>query len=706
MSIEVRNENKIVKDIVVKELTCSDCAKHVFDALSGLPGVQNAQTIIAAQKVRVTFDPTKTTLTDLTTAIKKAGYTPEETAKREEQAEKSAGGGLAFANVLFFFVAAIALLGALAEQFGWLEGVLERVPSWVLALSALLGGWKVFANVVRATLKGKVISHTLMTVGVIASAATGLWTAALLIVFFMRFGDWLEDVTSERSRQALKELAGLQPQTARVVRNGKEMELPVEDVALQEIVFVKPGEKIPVDGTIIEGSAPIDEAPITGESFPKDKSVGDPVFAASIAQAGFIKIRTDKVGQDTTFAHIIKLVEEAESQQAPVQKFADKFTTYYLPSILLFALVTYFTTGRVSNAIAVLAVACACAITMATPVVVLASVGNAAKKGLLVKGGLALEQLAKIDTIVMDKTGTLTYGKPQLTDLVPVGEHQRDALLKLVASVESRSEHPLAVAIVAAAEKEGILVGEPEKFEVVPGQGVGGTVSGVNCIVGNRKLLGARNINVPDSAEQQAQSLEVGGKTVFFVAVDEKLAALVAVADQLRTEVIPALAELKRLGMRKFVMLTGDNSRVANAIANTLQVEFKAELMPEDKISAIRLLQQAGHKVMMIGDGVNDGPALAAADVGLAMGQTGSGVALEAADVALMRDDWSMVPTTIALGKRAARTIRQNLFFTGLYNLVGVAAAFAGLLPPSWAAAGQIIPDVMIMLNSARLSRD
>lgn len=706
MSTEVRNQNTVVKDIVVKELTCSDCAKHVFEAVSILDGVKNAQIILAAQKVRVTFDPSRASLTDVTTAIKKAGYTPEQITKDEVNSEKPPSAGLGFANVLFFAVAAIALIAALAEQFGWLEGVLDRVPPWVLVLAALAGGWKVFVNVVRATLKGKVISHTLMTVGVVASASAGLWTAALLLVFFMRFGDWLEDITSERSRQALKELAGLQPQTARVVRNGKEIEIAVEDVAPQDIVLVKPGEKIPVDGTIIEGSAPIDEAPITGESFPKDKTVGDVVFAASIAQAGFIKVRAEKVGQDTTFARIIQLVEDAESQQAPVQKFADKFTGYYLPAILLFALVTYVTTGEITNAIAVLAVACACAITMATPVVVLASVGSAARKGLLIKGGLALEQLAKIDTLVMDKTGTLTYGKPQLTDLISTSDHLRKELLKLVSSVESRSEHPLARAIVAAAKEEGITFSEPEKFEVIPGQGVLGTVSGVTCVVGNRKLFNTRSIVIPDSAEQQAQTMEQAGKTVFFVAVQESLAGLVAVADQLRPEVVPTLAELKRLGMQKIVMLTGDNARVANAIASTLKVEFEAELLPEDKIAAIRSLQQAGHKVMMIGDGVNDGPALAAADVGLAMGQTGSGVALEAADVVLMRDDWLMVPTTIELGKRAARTIRQNLFFTGLYNLIGVSAAFAGLLPPSWAAAGQIIPDVMIMLNSARLARN
>jgi Cd2+/Zn2+-exporting ATPase/Cu+-exporting ATPase len=662
--------------------------------------------IIAAQKVRITFDPSKTTLTDVTAAIKKAGYTPDQPVKDKDDAPKPTGSFLGFANVLFFAVAAIALIVALAEQFGWLEGLLERVPAWVLALTALLGGWKVFVNVVRSSLKGKVISHTLMTVGVIASASAGLWTAALLIVFFMRFGDWLEDVTSERSRQALKELTSLQPQTARVVRNGKEIEVALEDVAEQEIVLVKPGEKIPVDGTIIEGSAPIDEAPITGESFPKDKTVGDIVYAASITQAGFIKVRADKVGQDTTFAHIIRLVEEAESQQAPVQKFADKFTGYYLPAILLFALATFFATGKITNAIAVLAVACACAITMATPVVVLASVGNAARKGLLIKGGLALEQLAKIDALVMDKTGTVTYGKPQLTDLICTGELSRIELLELVASVESRSEHPLARAIITAAEKEKVTVSEPETFEVIPGHGVIGTTNGITCIIGNRRLLAAKNIHITDSAEEEAQSLEQTGKTVFFVTVNQNLAGLIAVADQLRPEVAHALAELKHLGIGKIVMLTGDNSRVANAIASELKVEFKAELLPEDKIAVIQSLQQAGHKVMMIGDGVNDGPALVAADVGLGMGKSGSGVALEAADVILMRDDWSMVPTTLALGKRAARTIRQNLFFTALYNLIGVSAAFVGLLPPTWAAAGQMIPDVIIMLNAARLTRD
>lgn len=706
MSTKPSIQGTVEEEIVVSELNCSDCASHIYDALNGLPGVLNVQTIVAAKKVRVVFEPHKTSVTDLTTAIKKAGYTPEQQAEQQESAQKTTTGGLAFANWLFFGVAVVAVLGALAEQFGWLEGVLERVPPWVLLLAVLAGGWKVFGNVVRATLKGKVISHTLMTVGVIASGAAGLWTAALLIVFFMRFGDWLEDVTSERSREALKELAGLQPLTARVLRDGKEVQVGVEDVMPNDIVAVKPGEKVPVDGTVIEGAAPVDEAPITGESFPKDKTVGDSVFAATIVHSGFLKIRADKVGKDTTFSRIIRLVEEAESQQAPVQKFADKFTAYYLPAILLFALVTYVATGQVANAIAVLVVACACAITMATPVVVLASVGNAARKGLLVKGGLALEQLARIDTLVMDKTGTLTYGKPELTNLSSYSQISEDDLLKTVASVEARSEHPLARAIISAAERKGLSLVEPERFDSIAGQGVHGIVSGASCTIGNRRLFAARSIALPPDAEQHAERLEEQGQTVFFIGLDDKFAGLVAVADQLRQEVIPALAELKRQGIKKTVMLTGDNARVARAIATHLGIEYRAELLPEQKITEIRALQELGHKVMMIGDGVNDGPALAAADVGLAMGKTGTGVALEAADVALMRDDWQMVPASINLGRRAARTIRQNLFFTGLYNLVGVAAAFAGLLPPTWAAAGQIIPDVMIMLNSARLSRD
>ena len=373
--------------------------------------------------------------------------------------------------------------------------------------------------------------------------------------------------------------------------------------------------------------------------------------------------------------------------------------------MLVIALATFAITGQVLNAVAVLVVACACAIALATPVVVLASVGNAAQRGLLIKGGIALEQLARIDTVVLDKTGTITHGRPRVTDVVPLnGLVERD-LLRAVAAVEARSEHPLGKAIVQAAAERGIVLPEPETFTPLPGRGLVGRVEGRTWAVGNRRLLREQGVRLEAADEERAGALEAAGKTAFFVANDAGAAGLVAVADVVRPEAGPALAEIKRLGVRRLVLLTGDNERVAAAIAGELGLEYRANLLPEDKIAAVKDLQAQGAVVMMVGDGVNDAPALAQADVGVAMGAAGTDVALEAADVALMRDDWGMVPEALRIGRRAHRTIRQNLGFTALYNIVGITLAAIGLLPPVLAAAAQSLPDVAIMLNSARLMR-
>jgi Cd2+/Zn2+-exporting ATPase/Cu+-exporting ATPase len=544
-----------------------------------------------------------------------------------------------------------------------------------------------------------------MTIGVLAAAAVGEWTTAALIVFFMRFADYLEDMTTERGREAIKQLVALQPASARVIRNGEEIELPVGQVALDDIVLIRPGERIPIDGEILEGQAPVNQAPITGESVPVEKGIGDSVFAATVAEAGFLKVRATKVGRDTAFGRIVRLVEEAESQKAPVQRFADRFSTYYLPGILGIAALTYLITGEVLNAVAVLVVACACAITIATPVVVLASVGNAARKGLLIKGGIALEQLAKIDTVVMDKTGTLTLGQPQLTNIVALNGIGDRELLRTAAAVESRSEHPLARAIVRSAKDQGLVPLEPEAFRPLPGRGLVGVVAGQEWAVGNRRLLTERGLTLDTTAEQQAQELEKAGKTAFFIANSTDVAGIIGVADVVRPEARAALAELKGLGVKRLLLLTGDNERVAGAIAAELGLEYRAELLPEDKIAAVKQLQSEGAKVLMVGDGINDAPALAQADVGLAMGVAGTDVAIEAADVALMRDDWTMVPEALRIGRRSVGTIRQNLGFTAIYNVVGIGLAFLGILPPVWAAAAQSLPDVAIMLNSSRLMR-
>ncbi|MDE3076162.1 MAG: cation-translocating P-type ATPase, partial [Chloroflexota bacterium] len=608
----------------------------------------------------------------------------EPTAKGPAAAQRDVGQIIGWG--VLSIVALVVILAALGERLGIFEQALEQLPWWIPALAIVIGGWPIFKGVARSVWRRHITSQTLMSVGVVAAAAIGQWTTAALIVFFMRFAEWMEQLTTARAREAVRQLTELAPTTALVLRDGQEVEVSVEAVQPGDVVLVRPGARVPVDGEVIEGNAAVDEASITGESVPKDKAVGDRVFAATFAQAGFLKVRALRVGNDTTFGRIVRLVEEAEGQKAPIQKFADKFAGYYLPVVLVVAALTLLLTRQLLNAVAVVVVACACAIVIATPVVVLASVGSAARRGLLVKGGIVLEQLARIDTIVIDKTGTLTHGRPQMTDVVPLNGLAEPQLLEGVAGAERRSEHPLARAIVAAAAERGLPALEPESFVSLPGRGVQAELSGRRWTVGNRALLAALGVALDAAAETAAGTLEQQGKTAFFAAVDGAVAGLVAVADTVRPDVEAALEELRRLGITRFLLLTGDNERVAAAISTPLGLEYRAGLLPEDKIAAIQELQAAGHTVLMVGDGVNDAPALAQADVGVAMGVAGSDVAIEAADVALMREDWLLVPEAILLGRRAARTIRQNLWFTGAYNIAGIALAAIGLLPPVWAA--------------------
>jgi P-type Cu+ transporter len=691
-------------NLPVEGMDCQSCALYIQEAVGKLHGVENVQVLVGAERVTVTYDPDRVTTRELKAAINEAGYTVRELDSAAPEVARRDVGQIIGWGVLGMVVL-VVLVAALGERLGVFDRVLERLPWWIPAPAILIGGWPVFRGVVEAARKRQVTSHTLMTAGVIAAVAIGEWTTAVLIVFFMRFADWMEELTTGRSRQAIKQLTELAPPTACVLRDGSETEMPVEAVRAGDVVLVRPGERIPVDGEVLEGQSPVDEASVTGESVPRDKEPGDRVFAATVAQSGFLKIRATRVGTDTTFGLIVRLVEEAEAQKAPVQRFADRFAGYYLPIVLTIALLTFLLTGQVLNAVAVVVVACACAIVIATPVVVLASVGSAARRGLLIKGGIALEQLARVDTVVLDKTGTLTHGHPQLTDVVPLNGLPDPELLSLVAIAEKRSEHPLARAIAAAAAERGLRLGEPESFATLPGRGVVADVAGRRWSVGNRTLLAERGIKAGTRAEAAASELERQGKTAFFAASDDEIAGLVAVADTTRPDASEALAELKQLGIERMLLLTGDNGRVAAAIAGPLGIEYRAGLLPEDKIAEIKRLQAEGRVVLMVGDGVNDAPALAQADVGVTMGVAGTDVAIEAADVALMREDWKLVPDAVRLGRRAARTIRQNLGFTASYNALGIGLAAVGLLPPVWAAAAQSLPDVAIMLNSARLLR-
>jgi len=626
-------------------------------------------------------------------------------------AVRGAGGSLTVADARSerFTRQVLALLGVVSgvvlfvvvvgEQLGLLERLTAWVPRPIGVAIVLIAGYPVFRKVLRAALRRRIIAHTLMTLGVASALAIGQWATAAVVVLFMRVGDSVERFTTDRARRAVRDLTAMAPRTARVVRGGIESEVPVGEVRVGETVVVRPGEQIPVDGEVIDGQATVDQAAITGESMPVEAGPGSVVFAATLARLGSLRVRASRIGRDTTFGRVVRLVEQAEAHRADVQRVVDRFSAYYLPVVAGIAALTLLVRRDPLATAAVLVVACSCSLALATPVALLASIGAGAKRGVLIKGGRHLEALARADVLLIDKTGTLTLGRPRVTDVIPLdGASARD-VLRAATSCERYSEHPLAEAVREAARERGIVPAEPEHFEALPGLGVRARVQGHAIAVGSRRMIpGAPSIAAADALARQ-------GKTLLFVARDGSPIGIVAAADAVRPEVPAALDAARALGVRHIELLTGDNEPTAAALAARLGIPYRANLLPEDKIAAVRAYQGSGRTVVMVGDGVNDAPALAQADVGIAMGAAGSDVAIEAAHVALMRDDWTLVPEVFAIARRTMRVIRANIALTALYNLLGLSLAAMGLLPPIFAAAAQSLPDLGILGNSSRLLR-
>jgi Cd2+/Zn2+-exporting ATPase/Cu+-exporting ATPase len=652
---------------------------------------------LGAEKAVVQLDPAQVDVPAIRAAVQSAGYdVPASDAP--QPAPVSMGDFNRRLTILlvgvFALILSVVIFGELLGLFDFLN---ERVPFLLGLVLVIAGGYPVFLNVIRATLKRQVIAHTLMTLGVIGALAVGQWVTAALVVVFMRIGDYVENFTTESARRAVKELTALAPQTARVERDGREVEISVSEVSLGETVIVRPGEKLAVDGEVIGGQATIDQSAITGESRPIEAARGTHVYAATFARLGSLRVRADRIGSDTTFGRAVKMVEEAEAHRADVQRIADKFSGWYLPVVAGIAALTFLITRNPLSTAAVLLVACSCSFALATPVAMLASVGASARRGLLIKGGKYLELLARADVLLVDKTGTLTLGQPQVTDVVPLNGLSRSDILSLAASAERYSEHPLAEAVRALARQEDTTLIDPEGFEAVPGLGVRAMIGQRRVVVGNRRMLPAAD-SLPATSE-----LETQGKTLLFVESDQQLVGVLAAADTLRSEVPAALAQARSLGIRHIELLTGDNERTASALAEKLGVAYRANLLPENKIDVVREFQAKGHTVVMVGDGVNDAPALAQANVGIAMGAAGTDIAMEAAHIALMREDWNLVPEVLGIAKRTMRIVKGNLLFTTAYNLVGLTLAATGILPPVLAAAAQSLPDIGIMGNSARL---
>ncbi|OZU89097.1 copper-translocating P-type ATPase [Virgibacillus indicus] len=577
----------------------------------------------------------------------------------------------------------------------------------ILLAATLIAGIPIFIKAFQA-LRMKAFSiELLVTIAVIGAIIIGEYVESAVVTFLFLFGDYLEARTLQKTRSSLKELVDMAPQEATVIRDGEQMTLPVENVVEGDRVVIRPGGKIPVDGKIITGQASLNEAAITGESVPATKKLDDKVFSGTIVDNGYIEIIAEKVGDDTTFAKIIELVEEAQESKSKTEKFLDKFANIYTPAVVVLSVLVYVFTRDLHTAITFLVVACPGALVIGAPVSNVAGIGNGAKNGVLVKGGEVMDKFSKVDTLVFDKTGTLTKGKPEVTDIHTFDNQDENELLRLVAQAETISEHHLGQTIVKEAKARELNVGEkPEDGEVIKGNGLRANVEGYRLAIGNRKLMNAENIDVPIEVEAYAIQREKSGNTAIFAAVDGKVRGIFSIADQIRDDAPAALVEMRKNGIKKIIMLTGDNKHTAELVANQLGLdEFHAELLPEDKVEYVKKMKAEGRVVAMAGDGINDAPAIATADIGLAMGEGGTDISMETADIVLMADKLKQFSHAYSLSKATIRNMKQNTFLAVGIVFVLLAGVLAGTVH---LASGMFIHEasvILVILNAMRLIR-
>ncbi len=572
-------------------------------------------------------------------------------------------------------------------------------------VATLFGGFQRLITGFKDVYNRKITVNVFVTVALIATVAVGEFLSAAIIVFIMAVAGAFESYTLDKNRRSIRNLLDLTPKTATIRRQGQEVAVTLSEVQVGDVAVVRPGERIPVDGVVKAGASSVNQAPITGESMPVEKFTGSEVFSGTLNETGRLEIMTTKTGEDTTLARIVQLVENAQETKAPIQNIADRFTVWFLPAVLVLAVIGFFTSGDIKVAVSVLLVACPCAFAIATPTAVTAGISNMARRAVLIKGGIFFELAGKLDRLLVDKTGTFTLGRPKVVEIVAFDGVPEDEVLRLAAIAEKYSEHPLARAVMALSNERGIEAPEPDEFRAEVGMGVTAMWSDKEILVGKDKYLQANDISIPEIIEQTVSDQTQQGRTAMLVANDMKPVGLIAIADEVRPETPRVISALKRdFGIEKITMITGDNHRVAKAIAAQIGMDdFQAELLPEQKQELVRGLQSEGHLVGMIGDGINDAPALALADIGFAMGTAGTDVAIETADVTLMNDDLSRVAEFVWMSQKVLRRIKLNIFFSIIYNVVGLIMASLGMLTPVLAVIFQEAGCITVVFSSTLL---
>ena len=695
---EKKFEGKSKVVLNIEDIHCGDCALNIERSVEHLAGVLSAEVSYVLSTATVYYDPHRVEEDHIKRAITKPGYAVRETLAAKTRAFWKERRG-------FVFLGLSGMTLALSWILEWTGLGPPSLPAGFAIASLILGGYPIMKSAIQTLLIPDLNVDTLVSIAAFSATAVGAYHEAAAVLFIMLLGESLEGVTVGKARKAISSLIQLSPKMAWVTRGGQEVQIPIEEVKPNEVIIVKPGERIPVDGKIISGCGSINQSTLTGESIPIEKGAGDKVYCGTINEAGSCEIEATQVADDTKLAQIKRLILEAQAEKSPTQRVMDRFSRYFIPAILLIALLTFLITGESIRAITILIVACPCALVLGTPTAVVAAIGNAARRGILIKGGVYLEQMGRVKTLLMDKTGTLTEGKPKVVEMKPLNGLDEREVLYWAAIAEKRSEHPLAKAVTARAAEMGLTIPHPEVFENFRGKGVKAKWNSKTILVGSSEILKDEGIEIPESAEELLESKKSEGMTPLLVAWDHRLQGFISIADTLRKGAKASIDKIRAQGVSEIWMLTGDSYQVADRIGKELGIRYQAQLLPEEKVVSVKEWKRKGRVVAMIGDGVNDAPALAAADIGIAMGAVGTDVAIETADIALMTDDLEKIPMVIRLSRKALHVIKENLAFALVFNTVLVIISAQGWMTMILGAVLHQASSLLVILSSMRLLR-